>query len=151
MSELPFAEDTHYWQTGKSSPDTWVEMARKLIVETGGTIQAEAFGQDATGLAAYMLGFTLDAETFRIVWPVLTTRKGNIKAARIQAATMLYHRVKAACMSAAILAGRAAFFSHLVLPDGRTAGQVATPELAELEPELIMGPRVRLLPAGEAR
>ncbi len=147
--ELPFAEDTQYWQTGKSSPDTWIECARKLITELGGTIQAEAFGQDAQGRAAYMLGFTVGDEHFRVVWPVLTPRKGNVKAARIQAATMLYHHVKAACMSSVVLGGRAAFFAHMMLPDGRTAGQVATPELAEMEPELGMG-KQRLLGAGDA-
>ncbi len=57
------------------------------------------------------------------------TRKGNERAARIQAATFIYHDVKARCVSARILGKRAAFFTYLMLPDGRTAAQAAAPEL----------------------
>ncbi len=138
MIDLPFGEDTNYWQTGKSSPDEWTARAMRQIEAIGGLVLAEGFGSDG-GRAAYMIGFELGGERFKVVWPVLPTRGSNVRAARIQAATMLYHHVKAACMSALVLGGRAAFFAHLLLPDGRTAAQVATPELADAMPRLLTG------------
>ena len=55
---------------------------------------------------------------------------------------------KAKCISATVLGVRAAFFSYLALPDGRTAAEVSTPELAQSIPELF-GPNVRQLPSGD--
>lgn len=137
MHKLPYAEDINYWQTGKSAPDAWIEKAKREIAHIGGKIVGEAFGKDAiTGRAAYMLQFILDNEPFKIVWPVLPTRGGREQAARIQAATLLYHDVKARCMAAAVLGKRAAFFSFLALPDGRTMADVATPELASALPDM---------------
>lgn len=138
MQKLPYAEDVNYWQTGKSSPDSWIESSQKEIKTIGGKIVSWAFGMDSTtGRAAYMMAFDLGGERFKIVWPVLPTRSGkNEASARIQAATMLYHDVKARCVSAKVLGGRAAFFNYLMLPDGRTAGSVAAPELAEQLPDL---------------
>lgn len=59
----------------------------------------------------------------------------------------LSHYVKGACLAALILGKRAAFFPHLLLPDGRTAAEYAAPELLEALPDLFGG--VRRLPAGE--
>jgi len=67
----------------------------------------------------------------------LLIRSGkNEASARIQAATMLYHDVKARCVSAKVIGKRTAFFSYLMLPDGRSAATVATPELAIQLPEM---------------
>lgn len=52
---------------------------------------------------------------------------------------MLYHDVKAKSISAKVLGTRAAFFSYLMLPDGRTAAEASTPELLEAMPKLLMG------------
>jgi hypothetical protein len=133
-----YAEDVgHYWRTGTSSPDTWIDKARREIAAANGEVLGEAFGRDEMGRAAFLLEFSFDGERFRIVWPVLESRTGNEKAARIQAATFLYHDVKARCMAAKVLGKRAAFFNYLLLPDGRTAAQLAAPELVNLYPKML--------------
>jgi len=144
MNRLPYAEDVNYWKTGKSDPDTWIAKAKELITKFGGTVIMEGFGSEAlTGRSAYMLGFSIGGDNFKIVWPVLPTKSGkDEKAARIQAATMLHHDVKAKCISAAVLGARAAFFSYLVLPDGRTTAEVTTAELANSIPELFGNPQL---------
>jgi len=131
VMELPYAEDLgHYWKTGSSSPDTWIEMAKKLIREVGGEITAEGFGSMGTQ-AAFILVFRIKGDKFKVVFPVLSSRAGDMVAAKRQAATMLYHDIKAKCMVANVLGVKAAFFSYLMLPDGRVANEVATPELAQ--------------------
>jgi len=142
---MPDAEDINYWMTGTSSPDTWLEKAKKQIADLGGKTITEAFGKDETGNAAYLLVFEFADERYKIVWPVLRSRSGKEKAARIQAATMLYHHVKALCISATVLGRRQAFFSHLLLPDGRATSELAMPEIVSLQPELFR-PQ---LPAGD--
>lgn len=135
--KLPYAEDCNYWKSGQSSPDTWLERTAKLIQGVSGTVVGEAFGRDATtGRSAYMLQFTLGSDRFKLVWPVLPSRTRNEKAARIQAATMLYHDVKARCVSATVLGVRAAFFTFLQLPDGRNAAEAGTPELVATLPKM---------------
>ena len=136
-----YAEDVNYWRTGQSSPDKWIDDAKREIKAAGGTVIGEAYGSEAsTGRAAFMLEFEFAAERFRVVWPVLPTRTKNPaaeRAARVQAATMLFHDVKARCVSAKVLGARSAFFSYLCLPDGRTAAQAASPELTALFPRLL--------------
>lgn len=131
---LPYAEDIgHYWQTGQSSPDVWIARARQLIEELGGIILAEGFGS-TEGQSAYMLAFRIKDNEFKVVWPVLPTKSGKINAARKQAATMLYHDIKAKAMTATVLGTKVAFFSYLMLPDGRAASELANPELSEAFP-----------------
>ena len=138
---LPYAEDVNYWKTSKSSPDIWMERTKRQIENLGGTVLAEGFGSEpGTGRAAYMLAFELDGERFKVVWPVLLSKAGNERAARVQAATLLYHDIKAKCISAAVLGTRAAFFSFLALSDGRTATDIAAPELVRLTPALLRAP-----------
>ena len=141
--ELPYAEDIgHYWQTGTSSPDTWIEKAKRLIEEVGGTITADAYGA-MENRAAFMIAFNIGEDRFKVVFPVLESRTRGRDAARAgvaakrQAATMLYHDIKAKCMVASVMGTKAAFFSYLMLPDGRTASEVATPELAQNFPLLL--------------
>ena len=134
---LPYAEDINYWKTGTSSPDTWIDRAKAEIKAAGGKMLGDAYGNDATtGRSAYMLQFILEGEPFKIVWPVLPARGGNARAAQIQAATMLYHDVKARCVSAKVLGGKAAFFTYIQLPDGRNASEVATPDLVNHLPSM---------------
>jgi hypothetical protein len=128
--ELPFAEDIgHYWQTSSSSPDQWIAKTKKLIEALGGNVLAEGFGS-VEGKAAYMMAFKINEESFKVVWPVLPSRAGNTMAARRQAATLLYHDIKAKSMAASVLGTKIAFFSYLMLPDGRTTSELATPELS---------------------
>ena len=97
---------------------------------------AEGFGS-SEGREAYMLGFAIDGQKFKIVWPVLPSKEGNNIAARRQAATMLYHDVKAKTISATVLGVKSAFFSYLMLPDGRAAHELAVPDLANNFPKLL--------------
>ena len=136
-----YAEDVNYWQTSRVAPDMWVDRAGHEIERAGGSVLGQAFGRDGQGRAAFMLTFDLGGERFRIVWPVLPSKSGNERAARIQAATMLYHDVKARAVAAKALGARAAFFSFLLLPDGRTMAQVAAPELEAMIPRLLAGPQ----------
>lgn len=146
MDQL-FAEDLPYWQTGRSQPDYWMELTRKVLTDLGGEVVAEAFAQDAVGRAVYMMAWRIGGDNFRVDWPVLQSRKGKLAATRIQAATMLYHHVKAAAVSAAVLGARRAFMAFLVLPDGKVAGNVGNDTLARLLPDLRGGP----LMLGEGR
>ena len=127
--ELPFAEDIgHYWMTGSSPPDTWIEQAKKLIMGIGGEIFAEGFGS-SQGRSAFMIAFKIEDNQFKVIFPALPSRTGKELAAKRQAATMLYHDIKAKCMVASVLGNKVAFFSYLMLADGRTASELATPEL----------------------
>ena len=51
---------------------------------------------------------------------------------------MLYHDVKAKAMTASVLGAEVAFFSYMMLPDGRVSSELASPELAEAFPKLLM-------------
>lgn len=138
LPELPYAEDVAYWRTSTSDPDTWMHRAKKVIEDLGGRVEAEGFGASGDR-AAYMLAFTFGEERFKLVWPVLPSYAGRVADARRQAATLLYHDIKAKAISAVVLGKRAAFFSYLSLPDGRTAGEVANPELAAYFPLALKG------------
>ncbi len=140
MEKQIYAEEVNFWQTSHSSPDIWIERTKNQIEKLGGKVTAKGFESDEQGRAAFMLAFSIDTDAFRIVWPVLRSKTDKIQAARIQAATMLYHYVKSACLYAVIVSARSAFFSHLVLPDGRMASQVADGELSEVVPEIFLLP-----------
>jgi len=136
MSE--FAEDLPYWKTSSSGPDAWLEKASREIGKAGGNILAEGFG-NSNGDAAYMLRFEMDGSTYRIVWPCAKSKRGDTdnaftKASRRQAATMLFHDVKAMCVKARALGSETAFFSHLELPGGKVASEMvgATGDLPKL-------------------
>ncbi len=139
MMELPYAEDVNYWKSGTSSPDTWMERAKKQVENLGGKVLMEAFGKDATERSAYMLAFEIGGDRFKVIWPVLPSKSGNEKAARIQAATMLYHDIKARCLTAMVMGTRSAFFSYLLLSDGRVATQADDDELADLFSMRLLG------------
>ena len=142
---LPFAEKLNYWKTSSSSPDIWIERASKQIEKLGGIVYGHAFGKmPETGSSAYMLTFEIEGERYRIVWPVLPTKskaKDVDKAAKRQAATFLYHDVKARCLSATVLGSRAAFFSYLLLPDGGTAAEHSIEQIDGFLPKLLGGPK----------
>ena len=134
-----YAEDIkHYWKTSSSSPDSWMIKARKQIEKLGGTVLAEGYGS-SQGREAYMLGFEIEGEKYKVVWPVMPSKSGSLVAARRQATTMLYHDIKAKTISAAVLGVKAAFFSYLLLPDGRATLELATPELSDAFPKMLGG------------
>jgi len=135
--DLPYAEDIgHYWQTSQSPPDTWIDRAKKVIQDMGGEILADGFGS-AGGQAAFMLAFKFKDQRYKVVWPVLPTYSGKEISAKRQAATLLYHDVKAKAMTASVLGVEVAFFSYMMLSDGRVSSELAKPELAEAFPKLI--------------
>ncbi len=135
-TELPYAEDVNYWKTSRSDPDTWIQKARIQIEDVGGIVHEEAFGRQGSQ-SAFMLGFELEGESYRISWPVLESCEGNQLAERRQAATFIYHDVKARCMVIKIKGPRVAFFEYAMLPDGRVAGQLANAELMAHVPKML--------------
>ncbi len=133
-----YADDVPYFQTGQSSADTWIDKAKREIASVGGKVQAEAFGADATGRSAFMLAFTIGGDPFKVTWPVLPSRTGKDKAAKIQAATALYHDVKARVVSAKFLGMRGAFLTYLVLINGQTASEMTSSEIANSMPKFML-------------
>lgn len=134
------AESVNYWKTGKSSPDSWLEKAKMEIGRVGGIIAGSAIVSDEiAGRYAFMLAFSLGQDKFKLTWPVLKSKTNNLKAARIQAATALYHEVKSACVKLKFLGARSAFFAYLILEDGRTASEVPRNELAAVLPQMLLG------------
>jgi hypothetical protein len=137
MDNLPYAEDVkHYWKTSTSSPDSWLNKTAELIKKTGGKVLSEAFGT-AMGRGAFMLTFEKNGEQFKIIWPVLPSKSKDEMAARRQAATLMFYDVKAKLMTASVLGTKNAFFQYYVLPDGRTAGEIAKPELMQAFPLML--------------
>ncbi|MDR3577237.1 MAG: hypothetical protein P4L50_25530 [Anaerolineaceae bacterium] len=136
-----YAEDLgHYWKTSKTSSDDWIDKTIKLIRSSGGQVQGSYSGSDlAGGRSALMISFQFADDSFKIIWPVLPSRGKEDRAARVQAATLLYYDVKAKLLSAQILGFRTSFFSNILLPDGRTASEVVTPELTKVIPALFSG------------
>ncbi len=135
-----YAEDINYWKTGRTSPDGWIEKAKTQIEKLDGQVLAEAFGSElTTGSSAYMLGFEIQGNKFKAIWPVLPTKSGaDKKAARIQAATMLYHDIKVKCIAASVKGAKAAFFEYLMLPDGRIAAEASDKELLDGIPTMLL-------------
>jgi hypothetical protein len=134
---LVYAEDVNYWQTSRTSPDEWIAKTKRIIQDLGGKVVAEGFGANYEGKAAFMVGFEIKEEAFKIVWPVLPSWKENERASRIQAATCLYHYTKGVCLYAVVVGVKTAFFSHLMLPDGRVASECTNPEIAQAFPKLL--------------
>jgi hypothetical protein len=134
---VEFAEDVKaYWQSSKVGADTWLERAKQQIHAIGGRILSEVYGSDVTGKAAYLLAFELGEDKYKVVWPVLPARGGNAHAARVQAATMLFHDVKGRCVAAKVMGVRGAFLPFLLLPNGQTAGEASSQGLLDMFPQL---------------
>lgn len=143
MTEQPYAEDVgHYWKTSTSSPDSWLEKTKKLIRDIDGVIISEMIGM-MNGNTGIMLEFKIAGDSYRILYPVLPTRKNEDYAAKRQAATALYYEVKTLVVSAKFRGVRGAFHAYLLLPDGRIASQLSAPELIEAIPSAY------LLPSGD--
>jgi hypothetical protein len=132
-----YAEDCNYWQTGKASPDTWLEDAKRLIIRAGGKILADGYVNEQGGRSVYMVKFAFGEDVFVASEFVLQSRTGNQLAARRQAATTLYHEIKARCVSVKRRGARWAFLQYLMLPDGQIAGQASTPDLASAWPKML--------------
>lgn len=125
-------EKLPYWKTSQSSADTWIDRTIKLINDFGGQVINQMQGMDyRTGRAAFMIIFQLENDMFKIIFPVLEPKsEKDQRSAKIQAATILYHDVKARLVSAAILGARSVFFGNLLLEDGHTAAELEDPRLS---------------------
>ena len=132
-----YAEDVNYWKTSQKSADSWIDDTCDIITSIKGEILQQAFGT-MQGRAAYLLVFKLGSDVFKVSFPVLPSKTGNMKAAKVQAATILYHDVKAKVVLAKVLGTRAAFFTYLMLPDGRSAAEATTPELVAQLPKMLV-------------
>lgn len=96
------------------------------------------------GHKAFLMEFTFGEDKFRALWPVLSTEyeyNDNDKASKRQAATLLYHDVKARSLRCAIFGARNAFFDFLLLEDGRTTAQLSSPELIDRMPKFLEAPK----------
>ena len=124
----------HYWQTSKTAPDIWLDKTEGMIEVHGGVVLSRGHGK-AEGREAYMLAFELEGRPYKIIWPVLGSKRSE-RSARIQAATLLHHDVKSKIVAAKVLGNRTAFFQYLILADGRTTAEVADPELLDMLPDL---------------
>lgn len=140
-----YAEDVNYWRSGQSDPDRWLDRATDEIAEVGGHVLRLAAVTE-NDRAGFMVEFELDGNRFRLLWPVLQSKTGDVKSARRQAATALYHDVKARCLAVKFIGARAAFFAFLELADGRVAGQLAGDEMGKGLPALFAS---RALPEGK--
>jgi len=130
---LPCAEDVNYWRTGRSSPDAWLDKACRLIDEVGGIVHGRVIGY-LNGRGAIQIAFEIEGEPYRLAWPVLTTRDGdpNHPAARIQAATFIYHDVKAKAMTAKVFGPARAFVEHRLIGPGRTVADLSDQSAVDL-------------------
>lgn len=152
MANKVYADDLNYWKSSSVAPDTWIEKAQKEITAVGGRIDGEAFGMDGDGKAAFMLAFTVGGDKFKIVFPVLEPRNTKDRlAAKRQAATMLYHDVKARCVLVKVFGARHQFAQFLIMPNGQTVGEAVNSDLHILPtllarsaaPELVSGEIVK--------
>lgn len=138
MDNLPYAEDVNYWKTSKSNPGTWLDRAGDIIVKLGGEVTMKAEGQQS-GRKAFLIDFQFHPDRFRCIWPVLPTKGSDSKAAERQAATLLYHDVKAKSLKAAVFGAKTAFFEYQLLPDGRTVNQISSVQLLDYLPPALSG------------
>jgi len=134
----PYADDLPYFKTSKMASDSWIDKAKVEIVRAKGQVETEAFAS-GDGKEAFLLGFSFGEDRFTIHWPVLKPRDiKDAKAAKVQAATMLYHDVKSRCISARVMGVRSAFMGYLLMANGQTADQVSNAEYMLLVPRMIM-------------
>jgi hypothetical protein len=142
FKQLPFAEDVNYWKTGRSGVDVWMDKTKRLIEEIGGEIHNETFTNiPKSGQSAFLLEFMAGFDRFKIIWPVLPTKSGEEEAAaRRQAATLMYHDVKAKVVKSKVFGVRGAFFTFLELPGGKVAAQLSSPEVMRRIPKMLTDP-----------
>lgn len=130
-NQLPYAKDLPYWRSGSSAPDVWLEKAVAIVKKLGGTNVSCLSGMTDNG-GTFLMQFDHGTERYRVIWPVLRVqRPDEMRAAQIQAATMLYHDCKAKALVAQVLGIRTAFIGQLLVNESQTVSQIATPLLAE--------------------
>ena len=124
MSNRPFAENLPYWKTSNLGLDNSLNRIVKEIKGANGKITGKAV-VETEHEAFIFIEFCFQADRFKINWQALPSKKGDRKAALIQAAAMVYHDVKAKLVSARVKGYRKAFLEYLVLPDGYVVSDLA--------------------------
>lgn len=138
-----YADDVNYFKTGKSSTDSWMQKSKSEIENVGGKVLSELSGT-VNGKSAFMISFTLNDNIFKVTFPVLPPRdRKDEYAAKRQAATAMYHDIKARCVSVKFHGAKVAFHAYLVLGGGRTASELSEPELREAIPTPFLLPPPR--------
>jgi len=137
MTNILCGEEVNYWMTSRSSADDWIDKTVKLLESFGGLDVDWVYGKQGAQ-SAYLIQFELLETRYKIIWPVLESKTGNIRAARVQAATLIYHDVKAKCLTARVLGIRAAFFNYLMLPNGQPAYILQAEEVYEMLPKMLV-------------
>lgn len=132
-----YAEDCNYWKTSQTSPDTWLDQAKSLIIKAGGKILADGYINESSSRNVFMVKFSFGEQVFVASEFVLESIGKNVKAAKIQAATTLYHEIKARCVSMKRRGARWAFLQYLMLPDGQVVGHASNPELMDAWPKML--------------
>lgn len=132
--KLPEAEEINYWKTSKSSVSSWLDKTENMILHFGGSVSLVARGS-MQNHRAFLIEFTHQNDSYRILFPVLKTNTNDIRAAERQAATLIYHDVKARLLRAKLFGIKNAFFEYLLLPDKRTVGELTVPDLINYNPK----------------
>lgn len=142
-TKMPYAEDMPYWRTSKTSVDSWLEKVKLEIKRAGGVIIMSMYGDDHLGRAGFMIRFQFGDDYFQMTWPVLRPKSGDkdLPAAKVQAATMMYHSVKAKAVEIRVRGARAAFYGDLLLNDGRTTSEASQEAFLGSLPALLPAPR----------
>ncbi|WP_338765917.1 hypothetical protein WAF17_02655 [Bernardetia sp. ABR2-2B] len=121
---LPFAENMPYWKTSQSGVETWLDKVEKMIVEMGGQVDTRLAGKQR-GREAILFEFTVQNDIYKILYPVLPTKKDKDKNAALrQCATLIYHDVKSRLNRIKIFGIRVVFSDYLVLDNGQTLSQI---------------------------
>lgn len=143
MSKEWYAEDSNYFGTSSRAAETWLEMAKKELMLVGGKdIRKAAVEENDT--AVYVIEFTLDGDTYRMSYPAMPCKKAtsqNLKKAKVQAATFLYHAIKARALDMKILGAKAAFGSFMLVDGLRTVSDVLTGTPSAALPILLNPPK----------
>lgn len=132
---LPYSHQVPYWKTSKSGWTSFISKAVKELKKVGGSHHGTAVTTGAKNEEMH-LRFSLEGEEYHIVWPILplrpTTQPSKVDAdsesARVQAATFIFHDVKARCVAARILGANRAFFTYQLV-DGRPVQEVVADPL----------------------
>ena len=136
VQQLPHAESLNYWKSSTSSAQSWLDKTEALIEGFGGEVSVVAKGKQDDRVV-FVMEFEFYPDRFRAVWPVLPPRGGDIKAAERQAATMLFHDVKARTLRVAVMGPRTAFLDFLLVESGMTLAQLSSAELQRGVPPLL--------------
>jgi len=134
--DLPFAEELSYWKTGKSGAETWLDKTEALIESVDGTVDTRIVGKSG-GKEGIMFGFFIGGDAYKMMWPVLPTKRESDRGAALrQCATLIYHDTKARVNRIRIFGPRVVFADWLVLENGKTLAESSVDALPKAIQEI---------------